>query len=173
DRATTAGDGQTLDQFGGRLAHFFGKLREQALLLVDQVTADRLHETSPGDRRRQHHRPPIAGMGGTRDVALALEGGHDTAGRTLVEAQLGREVVQRDELPAQERVEGVALRGRDVVAADAVAVAELVDADEFRKRVLQLPRLPCERRVAGFHSWYRQLYSAQELDVKRLNDPVS
>ena len=48
-----------------------------------------------------------------------------------------------------DRLERVALRDRDVVAADAVAVAKLIDADKIGDRLVQAPSVAVERRLLG------------------------
>ena len=48
-----------------------------------------------------------------------------------------------------ERFEGIALRDRDVVAADAVAIPELVHPDELRDRGLKSGRIALERDPRG------------------------
>jgi hypothetical protein len=73
-------------------------------------------------------------MGRTTDVTLSFQGGDDPAGRALVEVQLGGELAQRAGPAPDEGLERVALRHRDVVAADAVPIAELVDAHEIGER---------------------------------------
>jgi hypothetical protein len=46
-----------------------------------------------------------------------------------------------------ERFQGVALRHRDVVAADAIAVAKLIDADQIGDGGLELRGISIERRL--------------------------
>ena len=54
-----------------------------------------------------------------------------------------------------ERLERVALRHRDVVAADTVAVAKLIDADKIGDRLVQGERVAVERRLLGIRRWCR------------------
>src|SRR5438876_5201496 len=156
--ATTTARGEALDQLGRELPDLFRKLGQDVLLLVHEVGEDPFDEALSGRGRGQQHSATIAGVRGPCDVALALERRHDAARGALVEAELGRQLVERGETAAQEDVERVALGDRHVVAADPIAVAELVDADEFSERVLELPRLSRQRRVGRLHSWYQQLY---------------
>jgi hypothetical protein len=64
-------------------------------------------------------------------VGLALQPIDHAAGRTLVEIQVCGELVQGDRGSANESIERMALRDGYVVAADPVAVAKLVDADQI------------------------------------------
>ena len=73
----------------------------------------------------------------------------DAAGRALVEEQPLRERTEPHRAVLHERLERVALGDRDVVAADAIAVAELVDADQVGDGRVQRGGIAIERMPHG------------------------
>src|SRR5690606_27761443 len=81
--------------------------------------------------------------------ALALEAVDHAARGALVQVQVRGEVVEGERAALDQGFQRVALRDRDVVAADAVAVAELVDADQVGQRPLERGRITGELRVAA------------------------
>ena len=78
------------------------------------------------------------------DVALLHQGAHDAAGRALVEEQALGQRTEAQRAVLDQRLEGIALRHRDVVAADAIAIAELVDTHEICDGGLQGPGVAVE-----------------------------
>ena len=71
------------------------------------------------------------------DVPLLHQGVHHTARRALVEEETLRQFAQADRSMLDQRFERMALRHRNVVAANPVAIAELVDTDQIRDRCLE------------------------------------
>jgi hypothetical protein len=80
---------------------------------------------------------PSSGSFPSVQVALSLQGGDHTARGALVQAEVGGEVAEARRTPPNESLDRVALGHRDIVAADAIPIAELVDPDELRKGIVE------------------------------------
>ncbi len=119
------------------------ELREQRLLLREDVGLDARVQPPPMGGGFEVQCPPVLRAGAALHQALLLQPVDHAAGSALVQVQLGRQLVERERLAQHHRLQGIALRDGDVVAADAVAVAELVDAHQLVQRVVQ-------RRRVGF-----------------------
>ena len=94
----------------------------------------------------------ILGVRALLDVSLPNQGADDAAGGALVQEQPVRQRAEAHGTVLDDRLERVALRHRHVVAADAVAVAKLVDADKIGDRLVQAASVAVERRLLGIRS---------------------
>ena len=106
-------------------------------------------QRAAGLGRLEEHGPAVLRMRQASHVPLALEGVHHPARRALVEIELRREVVQGHPAPPHQRLQGIALGDRDVVAADPVTVAELVDPHQLRQGVVQRLGVPLQDGIGG------------------------
>src|SRR5882724_6761573 len=137
---------EELDHGGARLRVEIG---EEPALLAHDVALDPPVELAPGRGRREQQSAAVVRMRRAGHVALALQGVHHPARRAFVEIEIGREVVQGHRSLADQGLQAVALADRDVVAADAVAVTELVDPDQVRERVVELMGVPLQGGIGG------------------------
>jgi len=116
--------------------HLGVEIFEQLFLLRNEIVGDARTQPLPLPGRAQGRRAPIARVGLLLDVTFPDERGDDAAGGAFVEEQALRQGPQAHGPVRHERLERVALRDRHVVTADAVAIAELIDADEVGDRRL-------------------------------------
>ena len=87
---------------------------------------------------------PSSGWAARLTYRLRSSAGDHAAGRALVEVQLGRQLVEAARPAPEQRLQRVALGHRDVVAADPIAVAELVDAHQLGQGLVEGRRVRFE-----------------------------
>ena len=87
---------------------------------------------------------PSASSARCSDISLLHQRADDPARRALVQKQSLRQRAQPHRRVLDERLQRVALRDGDVVAADAIAIPELVDPHELRDRRLEGGGVPFE-----------------------------
>ena len=128
---------QTTDHFDNAGPHRRFEILQQLPLLVHQVDVDSRAQPLPSRRGADGDGPGVCGVRPLLHVALLHQGGDDAAGRALVQEQPLGQGAQPQRAVLDQRLERVALRHRDVVTADLVAVAKLIDPNELRERKLQ------------------------------------
>ncbi len=87
----------------------------------------------------------IPGVRALLDISLTNEAADHAAGGALIEEQPLGQRAEADGTVLDERLERIALRHRDVVATDAVAIPKLIDTDEVRDGGVQSDRVAVER----------------------------
>lgn len=110
--------------------NFRGQIPQQLLLLLDEIRRNPRTQSLPLARGVDEHRTPIGDVRALLDVPLSHQRVHHPAGRALVEKQAIRQGAQSHRAMLDQRLQRVALRDRDVMAADPVPIAELVDPDQ-------------------------------------------
>ena len=135
------------------------EILQQLFLLVDEIVCDARAEPLALPRGAQRCGATILGVRALFDVSLSNQGADDAAGGALVQEQPLRQRTQAHRPVLDDRLERVALRDRDVVAADAVAVPKLIDADEIGDRLVQARR----RRGRAPLAWIQSSLSREPL----------
>ena len=100
------------------------------LLLLNQILANSFIERSAARRHSQADRTRILQICETLHIAFAQQRPDDPARGALVEEESVRKGVQSHRTRFNHRFECIALRHRDVVAADAITIAKLIGAHE-------------------------------------------
>ena len=104
-----------------------------------------------------HDCSSVLRMLSARDMTFPFECIDDAASRTFVEIEGRRKVLQRDRGGSVEDVDRVRLGDRDIVAANAVPVSKLDEADELGKYVMQFRGRGVARRewrlICGTAAW--------------------
>jgi hypothetical protein len=125
------------------------EILQELFLLADQIVCDARTEPLALPSGAQRCGATVFGIRALLDVSLPNEGADDAAGRALIQEQPLRQRAEAQWTVLDDRLERVALRHRDVVAADAVAVPKLIDADEIGDRLVQGERVAVERCLRG------------------------
>jgi len=128
------------------------KILQELLLLIDKVVRDPHAEAPTLARGVQGSRPSVLRVSSLRHVAFLHQRRDDAARRALVEEQSIGECVKPHRAMIDQGFQRIALRDRDVVAADAVAITKLVDADKIRDCGLEGGGVSVERGVRAFLS---------------------
>ena len=102
-------------------------------------------------------------------VTLLHERSDDPAGGALVEEQPFGQRAQAHRPVLDERLEGVALRDGDIVAADAIAIAELIHAHEIGDGRLERDRVAVE---GGRWRWQRASTATTLLSLTTIDDAI-
>jgi hypothetical protein len=131
------------------------EILQELFLLVDQIVDDARAEPLSLPCGAQRCRATVFSIRTLLNVSLPNQGADDAAGRALVQEQAIRQRAEAQWTVLNDRLERVTLRDRDVVAADAVAVPKLIDADKIGDCLVQGEGVPVKRRLLGIHSWYR------------------
>src|SRR6185436_7455735 len=117
---------------------------QEPALLFHQLLPDPIVEAPTRAGHAQSHSTTVLRMGGPGNVALPLQCRDHAAGGALVEIELRSELVQSAGPASEQGLDRIALRHRDVVAADRVPVPELVDTNQLRERRVQILRVLLE-----------------------------
>ena len=147
---TDAGAAARIDAGGGRSGEFAergdhdltflrGKVLQDVRPFGNQVFLNTGFQRAPRFCEVDDAAACVVRMGAACDVALTFEPVDEPAGAALLEIERGGEFVERHRTPGRKPFERVALPQRDAVAADGVAVPELVHTN-------QLSQDPLERR---------------------------
>ena len=137
------------------------EILQELFLLVDQIVCDARAEPLALPRGAQRRGATVFGIRALLDVSLPNQGADDAAGGALVQEQPLRQRTEAQRTVLDDRLERVALRHRDVVAADAVAVPKLIDADEIGDRLVQGER----RRGRAPSAWSPSLAVVRDIVV--------
>src|SRR5262252_9722411 len=119
--------GKTTNQLSSTGTDFSGEARQNLSPLGDETLGDLCIEFLTGARRSEQYGALIAGMPRPRHISLALQSRDHAAGSALVEVQLAGQFVKGATVATNQHVECVALGDGDVVGADSVAIAKLID----------------------------------------------
>jgi len=125
------------------------ELLQELFLLVDQIGRDPRAEPLALPSGPQRGGATILGIRALFNVSLPNETADHAAGCALIQEQPLGQRAEALWTVLDERLEGVALRHGDVVAADAVAIAKLIDADQIGDRFVQRLRVTVEGRLHG------------------------
>ena len=117
------------------------QIGQKCPLLVDQIVGDALAQVAASAGCTERGRATVAGIGVLFDVPLLDQGPHDSTGGALVQKQSRGQIVEAHRPVPDEHFQRVALGHRDVVAADPVAVAKLVDAHQIGDSGLERLRI--------------------------------
>jgi len=132
------------------------EILQELFLLIDEIVCDARAEPLSLPCGGQRCGAPVFGIRALLNVSLPNQGADDPAGRALVQEKPLRQRAEPQWTELDDRLERVALRHRDVVAADTVAVPKLIDADKIGDRLVQGERVAVERRPLGIRrSWSR------------------
>jgi len=111
---------------------FWIEILEELLLLVDEVVCDPRAKAAAALRGIQDSRSAVLSVSGGYDVPLLGQRRDDAARGALVEEEPAGERTEAHRAVFGERFERVTLRHRNVVAADPIAIAKLVDTNQVR-----------------------------------------
>jgi hypothetical protein len=122
---------------------------EQLLLLIHEIVGDPRAQIPSGTGSVQRNSAPIRGVRMLLGVPLLHERANDAARRAFVQEEALGQVTEAQWAMVDEGLERVALRDRDVVAADAIPIAELVHANEVGDGRLQSFSVSLQLRDGG------------------------
>ena len=125
---------------------------KQQLLLVDEITGDAGAEAAALSGRAQSDRSTVLGVGALLDISFLHQRRHDATRRALVQEQSLRQAAEAQRTVLDQRLERIALSDRDVVAADPVSIAKLIDPHQIGDRGLQIRGIAIESRFRRFVS---------------------
>lgn len=106
------------------------QIPQQLFLLFDEIGRNPRAQPLPLARGGDQHRASIGGIRSLLHVSLSHQRIHYAAGCALIEKQTLRQRAQSQRAVLDQRFQRVALRHGDVVAADPITIAELVNADQ-------------------------------------------
>ena len=138
---------QPTDHLQDSGAHLGIEIVQKLALLLDQILSDARVQPLPLPRDVQCGRASVAHIRALCDVPLSNQRADDPTGRAFVEEQAFCKRVEPHRSVQDKGLERVALRHRNVVAADAVAVTELIHANEIGHGLLQRDRVAIESRA--------------------------
>jgi hypothetical protein len=136
-KTSIGGTSQPPDDFDDSRPYGGFEILQELPLLVHQVGGDPRAQPLTPRRGADGHGPCVCGIRSLLDVTLLHQGGDDAAGRALVQEQAVGQSSQPERAVLHERLERVALRHRDVVTADLVSVAKLINPNELCQGKLQ------------------------------------
>jgi hypothetical protein len=131
------------------------QILQELLLLIDQVVRDSRAETPAFSRSVQGSRPAVLRISPLHDIPLLHQRRHDAARGALVEEQSIGECAEAQRAVLDQGFQRIALRDRNIVAADAVAISKLVHAHKIRDGRLEGDGVPLEWRIRVFLSSLR------------------
>jgi hypothetical protein len=112
-----------------------------------QVVQDSAGKAVARLRDLKHHYPPVGAGGPLANELFVQEAARQTAGSTLLQVEMGRQVVHRHGPLPHQSLEGVALARGKVIAAGTVPIPEADDAHELRKGLLEPSGVSHEGRM--------------------------
>jgi hypothetical protein len=141
---------ESLNDLDDTSANLRGEVVQQLFLLVHQIRRNTRAQPLSLARGIDHSRPSIRGIRSLFYVPLSQERIHHAAGRAFVQKQAFRQRTQAHRTVVDQRLQGVALRHGNVVAADAIAISELIHAHEVGDSLLQRHCVTIERGLLRF-----------------------
>jgi hypothetical protein len=149
------GRGETTEHLHHARSNVGIEIVQELLLLIDQIIRDPRAEPLTLPRGAQRCRATVPGIGALLDVFLPNQAANHATRGALVQEQALRQRAEAQRAVRDDRLERVALRHRYVVAADAVAVPKLIDADKIGNRLVQAAGVAVERGLPGISRWGR------------------
>src|SRR5687767_11545889 len=104
------------------------EILKQLLLLLDEIAGDPRAKLAALAGRAQRDRPAVLCVGALLDIPFLDQRRHDATRRALVQEQPLCQATQSQWTVLDQRLQRIALRDGDVVAADPIPVAKLIDA---------------------------------------------